>query len=145
MFFIQLPAAYAAENQSMTPEQMRSWIQEALHYGFDMKTEDYTKYMSTTYFEHIDGKSFNFQQWLHHMNGLKGMMQSYTLTFDEIVVEGNRIATSYVVHATKKDGSKLDIRIIAVFTVKDNKMVFCDELTHLISGSATDKELASRS
>jgi hypothetical protein len=133
-----------AQNQSMTPDQMHLWIQEALHYGFDMKTTDYTKYMSTDYVEHIDGKVFNFKQWLHHMNGLKDLMQSYTLTFDEIVAEGEQIATSYVVHATKKDGSKLDIRIIAIFKIKDGKIIYCDELTHVINGNQGDKEIGSR-
>lgn len=133
-----------AQNQSMTPKQMHRWIQEALHYGFDMKTRDYTKYMSPNYIEHIDGKVFNFKQWLHHMNGLKHLMRSYTLTFDEIVAEKNQVATSYVVHATKKDGTKLDIRIIAIFKIKNGKMIYCDELTHVLRGSQADREIGSR-
>lgn len=135
---------FALAQKQMTPAEMHNWIQEALHYGFDMKTEDYTKYMSTDYIEHIDGKVFNFKQWLHHMKGLKDMMKSYRLTFDEIVAEKNKIAASYVVHATKKDGSKLDIRIIAIFKIKDSKMVYCDELTHVLSTQETDKEIGSR-
>lgn len=145
IFFIFLASfqmAYA-EEQSMTPTQMKNWIQEALHYGFDMKTQDYTKYMSTDYIEHIDGKVFDFQQWLHHMNGLKKLMTSYTLTFDEILAENDQIATSYVVHAIRKDGGRLDIRIIAIFKIKNGKMIYCDELTHVIKGSS-DKEIGSQ-
>jgi hypothetical protein len=133
-----------ADNKDRTPAQMKTWLQEALHYGFDMKTQDYTKYMSKDYIEHIDGKVFNFQQWLHHMTGLKEIMSSYTLSFDEIMAEGNQIAASYVVHANKKDGSKLDIRIIAIFKIKDGKMYYCDELTHMIAGNETDKNLGSQ-
>lgn len=142
-FFLQFPPTFA-QNQSMTPAQMHRWIQQALHYGFDMNTKDYTKYMSVNYIEHIDGKTFNFKQWLHHMNGLKNLMKSYELTFDQIVVEGDQIATNYVVHATKKDGSKLNIRIIAIFKIKDEKMLTCDELTHVINGAPKDKEIGSR-
>jgi hypothetical protein len=141
--FLQSSPAFA-KNQSMTPAQMHTWIQQALHYGFNMQTTDYTKYMSTDYVEHIDGKVFNFKQWLHHMNGLKGLMKSYTLTFDEIVAEKNQLAASYVVHATKKDGSKLDIRIIAIFKIKNGKMIYCDELTHVINGAPSDKNIGSR-
>jgi hypothetical protein len=142
LFFHILPAF--AQNTSMTPAQMHDWIQEALHYGFDMKTTDYTKYMSTDYVEHIDGKVFDFKQWLHHMKGLKVLMKSYTLTFDEIVAEKDQLATSYVVHAVKKDGSQLDIRIIAIFKIKDGKMIYCDELTHVIHGGSADKTIGSQ-
>lgn len=128
----------------MTPEESKKWIQEALHYGFDMNTTDYTKYMSESYIEHIDGKVFNFQQWLHHMSGLKSLMKSFKLKFDEILAEGDQIAASYVVQATKKDGTKLDIRIIAIFKIKNNKMIYCDELTHVLSGPAADKNLPSQ-
>lgn len=142
-FFLQISIA-VAQKKSMSVTQMHAWIKEALHYGFDMQTTDYTKYMSTDYVEHIDGKVFNFRQWLHHMNGLKGLMKSYTLKFDEIVAEGNQVATSYVVHAIKKDGSKLAIRIIAIFKIKDGKMVYCDELTHVLNGKPADKAIGSR-
>ena len=133
-----------AQNSPMTPEHMQSWLKEALHYGFDMKTTDYTKYMSTDYVEHIDGKVFNFPQWLHHMSGLKEMMKSYSLTFDEVLAEGDKIAASYVVHATKKDGSKLEIRIIAIFKIKNGKMIYCDELTHVLNGEKKDQEIGSQ-
>lgn len=129
-----LSCSFDNQNQPMSPTESKQWIQEALHYGFNMQTQDYTKYMSTDYIEHIDGKVFNFQQWLHHMKSLKSLMKSYELTFDEIVTEGNKIATSYVVHATKKDDSKIDIRILAIFKLKNKKMVYCDELTHIIKG-----------
>ena len=133
---------YADQNQVMTPEQSKLWIQQALHYGFAMNTTDYSKYMSKDYIEHIDGQTFNYQQWLHHMLSIKNMMKSYSLSFDEIIAEGDQIATSYVVHATKKDGSKLDIRIIAIFKINNGKMVYCDELTHLLNGAASEKNLS---
>jgi hypothetical protein len=135
---------YADQNQAMTPEQSTLWIQQALHYGFAMDTTDYSKYISKDYIEHIDGQTFNYQQWLHHMLSIKNMMKAYNLSFDEIVVEGDQIATSYVVHATKKDGSKLDIRIIAIFKIKNGKMVYCDELTHLLNGPASEKNLSDK-
>jgi hypothetical protein len=135
---------FADQNQTMTPEQSRQWIQQALHYGFAMDTTDYSKYMSNQYIEHIDGQTFNYQQWLHHMLGLKNMMKSYRLSFNEIVAEGDQIATSYVVHATKKDGTKLDIRIIAIFKIQNGKMIYCDELTHLLNGPDSEKNLSDK-
>lgn len=125
-------------------EKTKKWIQEALNYGFDLNTTDYTKYMSEKYVEHINGKIFNFDQWLHHMSGLKAMMKSYELSFDEILVDNDKIATSYIVHATKQDGTELDVRVIAIFKIKDQKMVYCDELTYLLNGPAADKDLPSQ-
>lgn len=144
LFSVMSFRAFADQNQTMTPEQSRQWIQQALHYGFAMDTSDYSKYMSNQYIEHIDGQIFNYQQWLHHMLDLKGMMKSYQLSFDEIVAEGDQIATSYVVHATKKDGTKLDIRIIAIFKIQNGKMIYCDELTHLLNGPASEKNLSDQ-
>ena len=135
---------FADQNQTMTPEQSKQWIQQALHYGFAMDTTDYSKYMSNQYIEHIDGQTVNYQHWLHHMLDLKNMMNSYSLSFDEIVAEDNQIATSYVVHATKKDGTKLDIRIIAIFKIQNGKMIYCDELTHLLNGPTSEKNLSDK-
>lgn len=135
---------YADTTKEMTPQQKKEWIKEALHYGFNMSTTDYTRYMSENYLEHIDGKTFNFEQWLHHMTGIKKLMKSYELRFNEIVVEGENIAASYDVQATKINGEKLVIRVIAIFKIKDGKMVYCDELTHLLEGSDLDKHLSDK-
>jgi hypothetical protein len=135
---------FAATDSPMTPAQSKEWLKTALTYGFNLNTTDYTKYISTDYVEQIDGETFNFQQWLHHMNGIRGMMKSYQLSFNEIVAEGDQIAASYDVHAVKKDGTTLDIRIIAIFTVKNGKMVACDELTHMMSGPQTDQNLSDK-
>lgn len=144
LFGLMSCKVFADQNQPMTPEQSKQWIQQALHYGFAMDTTDYSKYMSNEYIEHIDGQTFNYHQWLHHMLDLKSMMKSYSLSFDEIVTEGNQIATSYVVHAIKKDGTKLDIRIIAIFKIQNGKMIYCDELTHLLNGPASEKNLSDQ-
>jgi len=134
---------HAANQRPMTADESKSWLQEALHYGFDLATTDYTKYMSEKYVEHLNGKVFNFQQWTHHMASLKNMMKSYSLTFDEILAEGDRIASSYVVHAVQKDGIKLDVRIIAIFKIKDQKMIYCDELAYVLNGPESESNLPS--
>lgn len=127
LFLLAMTQVYGAD---MPPDKAKKWLKEALHYGFDLKTTDYTKYMSEKYEEHINGKVFNFQEWIHHMDGLKAMMKSYKLVFDAIVVEGDQIGASYRVNALKKDGTKLEVKVIAIFKIKDQKMIYCDELTY---------------
>lgn len=142
--FIISTFAGATEN-NLTPEQLKEWLPQALEYGFNQNTTDYTKYMSEQYVEEIDGQTFDFQQWVHHMNTLKGMMKSYSLHFNSIVAEGNKIASSYEVLATKKDGTKLNVRVIAIFTLQNGKMIHCDELTYLEGGPSADQHLSDHS
>ncbi|HSX03362.1 MAG TPA: nuclear transport factor 2 family protein [Rhabdochlamydiaceae bacterium] len=125
-------------------QTMEKWFKEALFYAFDLKTEDYTKYISEEFVMHLDGKVFNFKQWVHHIVGLKALMKSYKFTFDDFVIQEDKIASSYIVHATKKDGTELDIRVIAIFKIKNGKFIYCDELTHLLRGPESDKNLASQ-
>lgn len=143
-FFVILETSLMAQPEFTSQDQAKNWIQEALSYGFDMQTNDYTKYMSEQYVEHIDGKIFNFQQWLHHMTGIKNQMKSYKIEFDDVVYYDNKIATSYRLLADQKEGGQLEVKIMAIFTIKDKKMVFCDELTHLLKGPVAKQNLSDQ-
>ena len=44
----------------------------------------------------------------------------------------------------KYSGGKVKAKVIALFVIKDNKIVLCDELTHVIAGSSEDRDLGSR-
>ena len=43
------------------------------------------------------------------------------------------------------NNDKIRAKVIAVFEFKDQKLISCDELTHLIEGSNDDRDMGSRS
>jgi hypothetical protein len=129
-----------AANNEMSPERTKRWLQEALYYEYDLKTTDYAGYISRTYVEHFNGKLFNYSQWAKRMAGFKELMGSIQIIFDEIVVERDKIGTSYHIRAIKKDGTELDIRVFAIYKIKDEMIYYCDELNYLIRGSKDDRE-----
>jgi anion-transporting ArsA/GET3 family ATPase len=143
-FGLFLETTVMAQPEFVSQDEAKKWIQEAIHYGFNMQTVDYTKYMSDQYVEHIDGKVFDFQQWLHHMTGIKDQMKSYKIEFDDVVYNENKIAASYRLFADQKKGGELEVKIMAIFTIKDKKMIFCDELTHLLKGPVSKQHLSDQ-
>ena len=52
--------------------------------------------------------------------------------------------TNHHATALKPDGSEVKMHVIAEFRVRDGKIYYCDELTHMLSGSESDKDLGSR-
>ena len=64
-------------------------------------------------------------------------------TFISMIAEGNTVAAVYRIHLIKNDGSEMDVKDIAFFVIKNNKLIFVDELTHMMKGNEKDKEIGS--
>ncbi|ASZ14967.1 nuclear transport factor 2 family protein [Chitinophaga pendula] len=102
------------------------------------------RYFSTDYVQHVDGKVLDYATFVAHMQALKAATQQLKVTFKALAEEGDTVFTNHEVIAEKKDGSSSRSQVIAEFRVRDGKVYYCDELTHLISGDATDRDLGSR-
>lgn len=131
----------------MTPNEIKKFIQEAfLNVIEDMNAteETYTKYFSKDYIQYVDGKKLTYADFVAHMKAQKSVMKSAKITFKHMLVEGDKIATVHLVYGIKKDGSVIEAQVNALFQIKNSKIVLCDELTHLIKGEKSDKDLGSR-
>jgi len=64
-------------------------------------------------------------------------------TFNLMVAEGNHVATIYRIDIVKNDGSKLEIKDMAFFTIKNKKIAYCEELTRLSKGNEKDENIGS--
>lgn len=106
---------------------------------------DYHRYVAEDYQQKIDGKIFDREAWAAHMRMIKDPMISQHVNFDHLVAEGEAAAASFVVTNIKKDGSRLKVKVIACFQVRDGKITCVDEPTHLIEGDENDKNIGSLS
>ena len=104
---------------------------------------DYSKYVAKNFVNPIDGNVFNYEQWVAHQKHIKSMVKSMTPKFDLMVAEGNDVAAVYYIKIIKNDGSELVVKDLAFFKIKDNKIIYCEELTRLVKGNVADKNIGS--
>lgn len=131
----------------MTTEDRKKYIRtmfaEVLE-NQNASIETYEKYFAKDYIQHVDGKTINYAQFVAHMTALKSSVQNIRVDFKRIIAENNNIISIHHVHATKQDGNQIEAKVIAHFQLRDDKIILCDELTHLLKGEHADKDLGSR-
>lgn len=106
------------------------------------KPSEFSKYMSSDYVQNADGHTLNYQGFLTHVTGLHSAMKSIHFTFDQIVAEGDVVATHHIAHGMKKDGQPVKTEFFAFFTLKNHKIVRCTEVSRMLIGTAADKNLS---
>ncbi len=138
---------FAYANDSLKDNEQKKLVRDAVRYALENKDPnmDYSKYVSPKFINPIDGKVFNYEQWVTHQKNIKAMVKSMKPTFDVMVSEGNRVATIFHIDIVKNDGSKLSVKDMAFFTIENNKIVYVEELTRLIKGDPKDKNIGSTS
>ena len=102
------------------------------------------KYMSKDYRQNVDGLSFDYEGFVQHMVTQKQVIKEASVEFEHMVAEGDKVCTVHHIHAVKDDGNEIKGKVVALFQFKDNKIILCDELTHLVEGSEEDRDLGSR-
>jgi ketosteroid isomerase-like protein len=103
------------------------------------------RYFSPNYMEKVDGKKLDFAGFSDHLRAVKAAVTNVHVTFDLSMAEGNKVVDIYRVVADRRTGGKMAVKVVALFEIKDGKIVRCDEDTHLEEGTAADKDLGSRS
>lgn len=110
----------------------------------DFTKADFDQYFSKDYIQVSDGKSLNYEQGYAHIQTLKRECRSIKVIIHDIVVQGSRVATRHTAYVTKKDGSQVEVNVMAICKVKDGKLIRCDELTRVVKGNKEDADLGSR-
>lgn len=144
-FFISFSTDCAAASQQMTPAELKQFMKEAIVYAVENMDPhmDYGKYVASDYIQHIDGETFNFNQWAQHMRDIKLQMKSQSISFDDAIAEGDKVTIVGTFYGVKKDGSEVSVKMMGIFTIKNHKVVYGDELTHLLTGNAADENIGS--
>jgi hypothetical protein len=142
---LTISISYAGESK-MTSDEMKNFVKEVFTNTIENMhaTEDtYNKYFSKDYVQYVDGKTLKYNDFIAHMKAQKNIIKSIKVTFKYMVVEKDTVSTIHVVEGIKKDGGVIETQVNALFQIKDKKIVLCDELTHLIKGEKSDRNLGS--
>jgi hypothetical protein len=144
MFMLPLSNAFAVGHEISNAES-KALVKRAVIYALENRDPnmDYGKYVSKSFINPIDGNTFNFTQWVTHQKNIKKMVKSMKPIFDTLVAENNQVAAIYRIKLVKNDGSKLVVKDLAFFKIKQNKIVYCEELTQLVKGNSKDKNIGS--
>ncbi|MDR0576839.1 MAG: nuclear transport factor 2 family protein [Candidatus Accumulibacter sp.] len=102
------------------------------------------KYVDPAYVQHVDGVTLDYPGFIEHLRKQKQVIDSMTVEFLAMVEDGETVFTNHIVTAAKKDGSRIRAKVMAQFTVRDGRVIGCDELTQLLSGNPEDRDLGSR-
>ena len=108
---------------------------------FDQELVD--KYFHSNYIQFVDGNKIEFDQFLEHIKTQKKIIKEISTTFKTIIQDGNTVFSNHVVNILKTNNTSVTTHVIAEFRLKNNKIHYCDELTHMIKGDASDKNLGS--
>lgn len=135
----------AYSDQTLSPDAAKQFVKTAVTYVLENPNPDmdYSKYVSKDFINPIDGNTFNYDQWVTHQKNIKGMIKSMKPTFDFMLAEGNNVFAIYHIKLIKNDDSELEVKDMALFKIKDNKIIYCEELTRLTKGNETDKNIGS--
>jgi predicted SnoaL-like aldol condensation-catalyzing enzyme len=96
------------------------------------------------YQQTVDGKTLDYREFVHHMATLKTHTRQMSITINAIVAEGDTVFTHHRVDVEKADGEKSHFEVFARFTLFSEKIIRCEELTRMIGGHPSDRDLGSR-
>lgn len=101
-------------------------------------------YFSHNYHQIVNGKHLPYRDFINHMQLLHQIIKSLDIEFVAIAENENTVFTHHHIRAVKYNHEKIHIQVMAQFTLERGKIIQCNELTHLISGSGQDHDLGSR-
>lgn len=102
------------------------------------------RYFHPDYTQDVNGEALNYSQFIDHIRTLKKTLSNIHIDFRHLVEEGDQVTSVHFASGTKSNGKNIKAKVIAYFRFKDNKIIYCNELTQLIEGETSDKDLGSR-
>ncbi len=106
--------------------------------------QEIKKFFSISYEQVVNGIAINFEGFLQHLKVIKGETKELAIDVRSMVSEGDKVHTHHFAKAYKRDGSISVFEVFACFTIKDNMINHCEELTKLRSGIPSDNDLGYR-
>lgn len=103
-----------------------------------------SRYFHVDYKQYVDGKTLNYQAFVEHMLAVKKTICNSKITFDHLISENNSVCSVHTAEGTKTSGEKIKFKVIAYFEVQDEKIILCDELSHMVEGNESDRDIAAR-
>ncbi len=105
--------------------------------------ETLSQYFSPSYVQTVNNETLDFEAFVKHIAHLQAKISACTITFKRLVAEDNVVFSNHMVDSTLQNGDHVRHHVIAEFEIQDGKIVKCDELTCLLEGHATYRDLGS--
>ena len=67
--------------------------------------EDFSKFFSEKYIQHVDGKTLNYTQFLEHVSSLKSRVHDIKITIEHIFSKNNKVCSVHYAEAKTENGS----------------------------------------
>ncbi|MGO1297938.1 MAG: nuclear transport factor 2 family protein [Vibrio sp.] len=101
-------------------------------------------YFSPEYRQTVDGKHLTYISFIEHMKLLKQQTLSMSLEVVSSAENEDTVFTHHLVEILKAPSNTLIFEVFACFKVQSHKIVRCQELTRMVTGSHQDIDLGSR-
>ncbi|WP_312992194.1 hypothetical protein [Chryseobacterium flavum] len=108
---------------------------------FDHKLIEH--YFSKDYVQSVDRIQLNYEEFILHIKKLKEKVIVQKIDIINYAERENTIFTNHMARSVLKDGSTVVHKVMAEFTIQENKIIKCDELTLLVEGKPAEKDLGS--
>ena len=102
----------------------------------------FEEYFSKDYIQYVDGKTMDYVGLLEYAKTLKSRVEDIKISYEHLIAEGNKVCSIHIVEAVR-DMQPIKMKIFSLFEFKNNKIIMCDELTHLVLGDVSDRNLGS--
>ncbi|PKF73655.1 hypothetical protein [Chryseobacterium sp. PMSZPI] len=125
---------------------MKNFIQDVFAHVLENPVFDeilIETYFSKDYVQFVDHLQLDYEDFVLHIKKLKEKISKQSIEILHYAENGNIIFTNHHVESLLKDGSMVKHKVLAEFTIQNGKIIQCDELTLLLEGSQTEKNLGS--
>lgn len=125
---------------------MKHFIQQVFNDVLENPVFDETlieKYFSKDYIQWVDHKRLDYEAFILHIQKLKEKVAEQNIEIITHAENGDIIFTHHIAKSLLKDGSFVVHKVLAEFTIQDQKIIKCDELTLLLEGNFSEKNLGS--
>ncbi len=126
------------QNMQRVIQALENVVCQSIHDERIIKT-----FFAPDYRQEVDGAELDYPGFVAHMATLKQATQSIMVKILAIAGEGNNVLTHHRVDVIKTNGESAVAEVFAHFTLKEGKIILCQELTRLLCGTGDDRKLGS--
>lgn len=105
---------------------------------------NFSNYLSKDFVQISDGNKIDYQQFLIHVKSIRSHVNNINFKFEQIIADGDLVATHHIANGTKSDGKQVTTEFFAIFTLKNGKIIKCEEVSRMIEGDSSDKDMSYR-
>ncbi|MBL3609573.1 hypothetical protein [Rhodovulum sulfidophilum] len=133
-------------DKAMTPSEACDLLQRMFAVFMDPNTkqDDLAESLTPDYVQRVDGKQFDYNEFLLRHQALQGTISSGSVNFEHFATDGFSGATVHIAEAVKRNGERIRLRVIAYYQFCGNRISLVDKLTQLLDGDQEDRDLGSR-